>query len=59
MTSAQSPTAQHEDTRPAPDTNPGAGPWGELRGRAFAKGHGTGNDFVLLTDPHAELALDA
>jgi diaminopimelate epimerase len=61
VTSAQTRAAQHEDTRPAPDTAPNAdpGPWGELRGRDFAKGHGTGNDFVLLTDPHAELALDA
>src|SRR5690606_6937759 len=49
------------DTLRTPDSAPGAdaGPWGELRGHAFTKGHGTGNDFVLLTDPHAELALDA
>ena len=52
MTSAQPRTAR-------PATPPHATPdtWGALRGRSFAKGHGTGNDFVLLTDPHAELEL--
>ncbi|MGO4459419.1 diaminopimelate epimerase [Streptomyces sp. M-16] len=25
----------------------------------FAKGHGTGNDFLILDDPHGRLALDA
>ena len=25
----------------------------------FAKGHGTGNDFVILPDPDGELALSA
>jgi diaminopimelate epimerase len=36
-----------------------AAAWGELTGVELTKGHGTGNDFVLLTDPEAELALDA
>ena len=50
-------SVQPDTVRPAPAD--AAGPWGELEGRRFTKGHGTGNDFVLLSDPHAELALDA
>jgi diaminopimelate epimerase len=29
----------------------------EHKGLAFAKGHGTGNDFVIVPDPHGELTL--
>jgi diaminopimelate epimerase len=29
----------------------------ERKGLAFAKGHGTGNDFVIVPDPHGELPL--
>ena len=29
----------------------------ELKGHAFAKGHGTGNDFVIVPDPDGELSL--
>ena len=29
----------------------------DVKGLTFAKGHGTGNDFVLLPDPDGELAL--
>lgn len=29
-----------------------------MRGMRFAKGHGTGNDFVVLPDPDGELRLD-
>lgn len=28
-----------------------------MKGHGFFKGHGTGNDFVILPDPHAELDL--
>ncbi|MCD1145118.1 diaminopimelate epimerase [Kocuria sp. LUK] len=46
-------------TTPAPTAPASADArWGELAGRAFTKGHGTGNDFVLVTDPRAELELD-
>lgn len=34
-------------------------PWGELAGLDLAKGHGTGNDFVLVTDPEGRLELGA
>jgi diaminopimelate epimerase len=30
---------------------------GAMKGLAFAKGHGTGNDFVLIPDPDGELRL--
>lgn len=52
VTSAQPATAH-------PATAPEQTVWGELRGWSFAKGHGTGNDFVLVTDPDARLVLDA
>lgn len=28
---------------------------GQLAGQRFAKGHATGNDFVLVADPEAKL----
>ena len=31
--------------------------WGELAGLTLTKGHGTGNDFVFVTDENAEIAL--
>ena len=31
--------------------------WGELAGLTLTKGHGTGNDFIFLTDENAEIAL--
>ncbi len=31
--------------------------WGELAGLTLIKGHGTGNDFIFLTDENAEIAL--
>ena len=31
--------------------------WGELTGLTLTKGHGTGNDFVFVTDPEASLEL--
>ena len=39
------------------DTSPGTG--GALSGRTLIKGHGTGNDFLLLIDPEREVALTA
>ena len=33
--------------------------WGELAEKNLTKGHGTGNDFVFLTDPEAAILLDA
>ena len=39
------------------DTSPGTG--GALSGRTLIKGHGTGNDFLLLIDPEQEVALTA
>ena len=33
--------------------------WGELAGVTLSKGHGTGNDFLLLTDPEGSLELEA
>jgi diaminopimelate epimerase len=48
-------SAQPQTPLTAPHDAPS--PWGELRGRRFSKGHGTGNDFVLLTDPQGELEL--
>ncbi len=61
VTSTQPQTPPSPSDRPA---EPGDAPradaaWGELAGVELTKGHGTGNDFVLLTDPEAELALDA
>lgn len=32
---------------------------GQLAGQRFAKGHATGNDFVLIADPEAQLDLNA
>lgn len=32
--------------------------WGELAGVTLRKGHGTGNDFLLLTDPEGSLELE-
>ncbi len=32
--------------------------WGEFAGITLTKGHGTGNDFVLLTDTDGQLELD-
>ncbi len=32
---------------------------GQLAGQPFAKGHATGNDFVLIADPNAEIDLSA
>lgn len=40
----------------ATDRNP-AGDMAALSGLNFSKGHGTGNDFVLLADPNGTLAL--
>ena len=37
----------------------GVSTWGELAGRTLTKGHGTGNDFIFLTDPASEIPLDA
>ena len=31
--------------------------WGALAGLTLTKGHGTGNDFIFLTDENAEIAL--
>lgn len=33
--------------------------WGDLTGVSLSKGHGTGNDFILLTDPDLALNLEA
>lgn len=33
--------------------------WADLTGRTLTKGHGTGNDFIFITDPKAEVVLDA
>lgn len=33
--------------------------WGELRGQSLTKGQGTGNDFIFVTDPQANLELPA
>ena len=31
--------------------------WGELAGLTLTKGHGTGNDFIFVTDEKSEIAL--
>lgn len=52
-------TAQNTDGRPV-GTEPETAPeqvFGELSGWEFLKGHGTGNDFVLVADPEGELLL--
>ncbi|OAX53063.1 hypothetical protein A5N15_12090 [Rothia kristinae] len=46
-TTAESTTAQTDASR-----------WGELAGVTLSKGHGTGNDFLLLTDPEGSLELE-
>lgn len=46
------------DGHNAPSPTPGS-PWGELAGRQLTKAHGTGNDFVIVTDPEGHLGLDA
>lgn len=33
--------------------------WGDLTGKTLTKGHATGNDFIFVTDPAAELDLPA
>ncbi|WP_346845162.1 diaminopimelate epimerase [uncultured Rothia sp.] len=33
--------------------------WGDLTGATLTKGHGTGNDFIFLTDPEGVLNLNA
>ncbi|MDO4898787.1 MAG: diaminopimelate epimerase [Rothia sp. (in: high G+C Gram-positive bacteria)] len=33
--------------------------WGELTGKTLTKGQATGNDFIFMTDPQAELDLPA
>lgn len=33
--------------------------WGDLAGRTLTKGQGTGNDFIFITDPAAEVILEA
>lgn len=33
--------------------------WGDLTGKTLTKGHATGNDFIFVTDPGAELNLPA
>lgn len=57
-TAAQTSTASEtQATQPARDA--GQSPWGELAGLDLTKGHGTGNDFVLVKDTEGELTLDA
>ncbi|WP_443094995.1 diaminopimelate epimerase [Rothia koreensis] len=45
--------AAHQTERAGEDS-----PWGELSGISLTKGHGTGNDFVLLTDAQGRLSLE-
>ncbi|MDJ0352232.1 diaminopimelate epimerase [Pseudarthrobacter sp. PH31-O2] len=45
-----------EDLAVATDRKP-SGDSAALGGLKFSKGHGTGNDFVLLADPHGTLAV--
>ncbi|MGO4384776.1 diaminopimelate epimerase [Specibacter sp. RAF43] len=48
------------DSAPATTANHPAGPsFGALAGLRFAKGHGTGNDFVLVADPDGARDLTA
>ncbi|RUQ21112.1 diaminopimelate epimerase [Kocuria sp. HSID16901] len=69
MTSHRLETPRHDvaqddaaTSRSADEAKPegqSASPWGELAGVELTKAHGTGNDFVIVTDPEGNLALDA
>ena len=58
MTAETAPETAHDRREQAGAAQEPASVFGELSGMEFLKGHGTGNDFVLVVDPEGRLLLD-